>query len=256
MKTLVARILLLTAFPAAVAFGQTPGPVTVINYSNLDIKAPIAPGSIASAYGTFGTVTTTAATSVSPMPRALADVRLTIGGVDAPLYFVSANQINFVVPVATPTATGSAAVEVFNGPTAVARGTVNVFDVWPALATAGTAATRPAIAQNQDFAINSTTARAKRGEVIQLYATGCGVTEPRVLDGTPPTVLSRAVATVRVTISVVEVAAQFAGAHPQFPGICQINAVIPSDTFIAGQVPVIVTVNGIASNAVSIWVAE
>jgi len=32
--------------------------------------------------------------------------------------------------------------------------------------------------------------------------------------------------------------------------------VIPTDTFIAGQVPVIVTVNGIASNAVSIWVAE
>jgi len=256
MKTLVARILSWTALSAAVAFGQTPGPVTVINYSNLDTKAPIAPGSIASAYGTFGTVTTTALTSLSPMPRALAGVRLTIGGVDAPLYFVSANQINFVVPVATSTATGSAAVEVFNGATAVARGTVNVFDVWPALATAGTAATRPAIAQNQDFGINSATARAKRGEVIQLYATGCGVTEPRVADGTPPTALSRAVANVRVTISVVEVAAQFAGAHPQFPGICQINAVIPTDTFIAGQVPVIVTVNGIASNAVSIWVAE
>ena len=154
--------------------------------------------------------------------------------------------------VATSTATGSAAVEVFNGPTAVARGTVNVFDVWPALATAGTAATRPAIAQNQDFAINSTTACAKLGQIIQLYATGCGVTEPRVLDGTPPTVLSRAVATVRVTISVVAVAVQFAGAHPQFPSICQINSVIPGNTFIAGQVPV----NGIASNAVSIWVAE
>jgi uncharacterized protein (TIGR03437 family) len=29
-------------------------------------------------------------------------------------------------------------------------------------------------------------ARARRGEVIQFYATGCGVTNPRVTDGVPP----------------------------------------------------------------------
>jgi uncharacterized protein (TIGR03437 family) len=254
MKTHVERFLLLAAFSAALLSAQTPGPVTVINYSNLDTRAPIAPGSIASAYGAFGTVATTAAASLAPMPRTLANVRLTIGGVEAPLYFVSTNQINFVVPVAT--AVGNAPVEVLNGTTVVARGTVNIFDVWPALATAGTAATRPAIAQNQDFGINSAATRARRGEVIQLYATGCGVTNPRVTDGVAPTALSPAVANIRVTISVVEVPAQFAGAHPQFPGICQINAVIPNDSFIAGQVPVIVTANGIASNAVSIWVVE
>jgi uncharacterized protein (TIGR03437 family) len=254
MKILVKRFLVLAGLSAAILSAQTPGPVTVINYSNLDVKAPVAPGSIASAYGNFGTVTTTALSSLSPMPTTLANVRLTVGGVNAPLYFVSANQINFVVPVGA--ATGSAAVEVINGSATVARGAVNVYDFWPALATAGTDATRPAIAQNQDFGINTSQTRARRGEVIQLYATGCGLTNPRVTDGAPPTELSRAVADVKVTISVIEVTPQFAGAHPQFPGICQINAVIPNQSFVSGQVPVIVTVNGIASNAVSVWVAE
>lgn len=254
MKIPSKRFLVLAALSAALLTAQTPGAVTVINYSNLDVKAPIAPGSIASAYGSFGSVTTTALSSLNPMPTTLANVRLTIGGVNAPLYFVSANQINFVVPVGT--ATGSAPVEVINGTTTVARGTVNIYDFWPALATAGTEATRPAIAQNQDFGINSRTTRARRGEVIQLYATGCGLTNPRVTDGAPPAQLSRAIADVKVTISVIEVTPQFAGAHPQFPGICQINAVIPNQSFVSGQVPVLVTVNGIASNAVSIWVAE
>lgn len=254
MKILVQHFLVLVGFSAAILFAQTPGPVTVINYSNLDIKAPVAPGSIASAYGNFGTVATTALTSLNPMPTTLANVRLTVGGVNAPLYFVSANQINFVVPVGTTI--GATPIEVLNGSTTVARGTVNVYDFWPALATAGTDATRPAIAQNQDFGINGREARARRGEVIQFYATGCGVTNPRVTDGVPPAELSRAVADVKVTMSVVEVTPQFAGAHPQFPGICQINAVIPDNSFISGQVPVIVTINGIASNAVSIWVAE
>jgi uncharacterized protein (TIGR03437 family) len=254
MKILVKRFLVLAGLSAAILSAQTPGPVTVINYSNLDVKAPVAPGSIASAYGNFGTVTTTALASLNPMPTTLANVRLTVGGVNAPLYFVSANQINFVVPVGA--AIGNAPVEVVNGSTTVARGTVNVYDFWPALATAGTDATRPAIAQNQDFGINSQGTRARRGEVIQLYATGCGLTNPRVTDGAPPAALSRAVADVKVTVSVVEVTPQFAGAHPQFPGICQINAVIPNQSFISGQVPVIVTVNGIASNAVSIWIAE
>ncbi|MCX6585314.1 MAG: hypothetical protein NTX13_01875 [Acidobacteria bacterium] len=254
MKILSKRFLMLAALSAALMTAQTPGTVTVINYSNLDVKAPIAPGSIASAYGNFGSVTTTALASLSPMPTTLANVRLTVGGVNAPLYFVSANQVNFVVPVGA--ATGSVPVEVLNGTTTVARGTVNIYDFWPALATAGTETTRPAIAQNQDFGINSRTTRARRGEVIQLYATGCGLTNPRVTDGAPPAQLSRAIADVKVTISVIEVTPQFAGAHPQFPGICQINAVIPNQSFVSGQVPVLVTVNGIASNAVSIWVAE
>jgi uncharacterized protein (TIGR03437 family) len=59
---------------------------------------------------------------------------------------------------------------------------------------------------------------------------------------------------VEVRISVEEAVVQFAGAHPQFPGICQINAVVPDRAFITGQVPLYVKVGGVPSNLVSFWV--
>lgn len=212
----------------------------------------MAPGSIASAFGDFGTVTTTSLASVTPMPKELAGVRLRVDNTEAALYFVSSGQINFVVP---PTATeGRKTVEVVRGTSVVARGSVQIFAVGPSLAASAATPARPGILQNQDFSVNSATARAKRGEIIQLYATGCGVTNPPSPDAAPPTVLSPAVAAVRGFVSAVPATVQFAGAHPQFPGICQVNLLVPNQPFLTGQVPLTITVNGVASNVVTAWI--
>jgi uncharacterized protein (TIGR03437 family) len=239
-------------FCVVLGLAQTPSRVAVANYAGFVGTFPIAPGSIASAYGDFGNVATTPASSLNPMPRELAGLRLRINNVEAPRYFVSRGQINFVVPWATPT--GRQTVEVVSGGNVVARGTVNVYAVGPGLASSDTTPTRQGIIQNQDFAINSTSARARRGEVIQIYSTGCGVVTPALQDGVPPTGLANAAAPVKVFVSVEEATLQFAGAHPQFPGICQINAFVPNRSFVTGQVPVFVTVDGVASNPVSLWV--
>ena len=243
--------LVIAGLSASVMFAQAPGAATIVNYAGYTGTFPVAPGSIASAYGSFGNVPTTALETFNPMPRELAGIRVRVNGVDAPLYFVSSGQINFVVPVAT--ANGSQPVEIVSGGAVINRGTVNVFDIAPGLA-ADTTPTRQAIVQNQNFATNSQSAPARRGEIVVIYATGCGATEPAVQDSTPPTELSRAVAPVSVHISVEEAQVQFAGAHPQFPGICQINAVVPNQPHITGQVPMYVQVGGVASNLVSFWV--
>ncbi|MEP7365859.1 MAG: hypothetical protein ABI972_21605 [Acidobacteriota bacterium] len=247
-----ALLLGLTLCLSFVSLAQTPGPVTVISYAGYTGTFPVAPGSIASAYGTFTGVPTTSASTVSPMPKALAGVSLRVNGVDAPLYFVSAGQINFVVPAATPL--DKQTVEVVQGGNVIARGAVKVFDIAPGLAQSDVQNTGQGIIQNQDFSINSTAARAKRGEIIQIYATGCGATNPAVTDGVPPTALSPAAAAVKAFIDVQEVGVQFAGAHPQFPGICQVNATVPNLAFISGRVTLFITVNGVASNPVSFWV--
>jgi uncharacterized protein (TIGR03437 family) len=239
------------ALLGAAAFAQTPSSVAVINYSGFVGSFPLAAGSIASAYGDFGNITTTAAATLNPMPKELAAVRLRVNNVEAPLYFVSRNQINFVVPWAVTV--GRQTVEILAGGALVARGSMNTFDVGPGLASSDTSAARQGIIQNQDFSINGPSARAKRGEIIQIYATGCGAVSPALQDGVPPSGLSRAVARVKVYVSVEEVEPQFAGAHPLFPGICQVNAAIPDRPFITGQVPVFITVNGVASNPVSVW---
>jgi len=235
-----------------VSLAQTPGPVAVVNYAGYTGDFPVAPGSIASAYGSFTGVATTVAPTLSPMPKTLAGVTIRVNGVDAPLYFVSAGQINFVVPAATPI--DKQTVEVVQGGNVIARGAVKVFDIAPGLAQSDVQNTGQGIIQNQDFSINSTAARAKRGEIIQIYATGCGATNPAVTDGAPPTTLSPAAAAVKAFIDVREVSVQFAGAHPQFPGVCQVNAAVPNIASITGRVTLFITVNGVASNPVSFWV--
>ena len=239
---------------SAVVCAYSQSAVSVVNYAGYTGAFPVAPNSIASAYGDFGNVTTTVAETLTPMPRTLAGLSLRVNGVEAPLYFVSRNQINFVVPALTPN--GRQAVEVMAGGSPVARGTVVVWEVGPGLAALTAATDRPGIVQNQDFAVNARDRRARRGEVIQIYATGCGVTEPSLADGTPPTPgqLARTRATVEVQVLYENAPLSFAGAHPLYPGICQINAVLPNRPAVTGQVPVAVTVNGVTSNAVTVWV--
>lgn len=226
--------------------------LAVINYSGFNPAAPVAPGSIVSGYGNFGTVATTATSSVNPLPTSIASISVRVGTTLAPLYFVSSGQINFVIPVATPV--GRQTVEVLNGTTVISRGSVNIWEAFPALASSDTTPTSQGIIQNQDFSVNSQNARGRRGEILQLYATGCGATSPAVSDGLPPAALSPTVLPVTANVSGIDATVQFAGAHPQFPGICQINIVVPDRPFITGQVQILVSVSGIVSNPVSAWI--
>lgn len=240
-------------FACGLTPAQTPGTVTVVNYAGFTGNAPIAIGSIASAYGSFGQVANTSAPTLNPMPRELAGLRVRIGGQDAPLYFVSSGQINFVVPVTS--ASGRQTVQVLSGTTVVATGTVVVWDVGPGLAVSNPApSSMQGIIQNQNFAVNGENARAKRGEVVSIYATGCGQTQPGLSEGAPPAALSRTVGNVEVHVANDKAEIQFAGAHPLYPGICQINAVIPNRTYLTGRTPLYFTVNGLPSNEVAIWV--
>lgn len=242
-------ILVLAALPAN---SQTAPTVSVVNYAGFTGAFPIAPGSIASAYGDFGSVTNTPASTLNPMPRELAGVRLRIGGVDAPLYFVSRSQINFVVPVGTEV--GRQPVEVTSGGNVVGQGHVNVYSFAPGLASSDPTGTRQGIILNQDNSVNNRDSRARRGEIVQLYATGCGATNPAVQDGVPSSGAAPATATVKAYIANLEIPIQYAGAQTQFPGICQVNAVLGNQSFITGQVPITITVNGIPSNQVTLWV--
>ena len=244
-----ATLAAILSFSAISAFAQ--GSLAVINYSGFNVQAPVAPGSIASAYGTFTGVATAAWGGTGSMPRELSNTRLRVNNVEAPLYFVSAGQINFNIPVAT--ASGRQIVEVLVGGNVVAQGSVNIWDAFPGLAARNTEATRPGVILNQDYSDNLTTPAA-RGSVVQLFATGCGATNPVSLDGTPSGTTASTVAPVKAFVSVDEAIVSYAGAQPQYPGICQVNITIPDKSYITGNVPLFITVNGIASNPVSVRV--
>ena len=242
----------LLLWSAASMFAQ--GSFTVVNYSGFNPTNPVAAGSTVSGYGVFTGVATAAWDGSGSMPRELSNTRVRVNNVEAPLYYVSATQINFNIPVATPN--GRHRAEVLVGGNVIAAGNVNVWDSFPALATRNTDTTRPGIILNQDNAVNLTTPAA-RGSVIQLFATGCGATNPPALDGTPSGAAAPTVLPVKAWVSVFEAAVQYAGAQPQYPGLCQVNIVIPNQALVNGPtVPLYITVNGIASNPVTVSVQQ
>ena len=95
MKALF-RILLLTSL--AVASLSAQNSLAVGTYTGYNGTFPVAPGSLATAYGIFGNIPVTSLQSYSPLPTTLANTQLTVDGAATPLYFVSSGQINFVVP--------------------------------------------------------------------------------------------------------------------------------------------------------------
>ncbi|HYP14456.1 MAG TPA: hypothetical protein VEQ63_11080 [Bryobacteraceae bacterium] len=258
MKSLALKLALMALGSVAGCFGQLS--IGVQSYAGFSPSAPVSPGSVISIYPAgqnFSNVTLTTAQAL-PLPRELNNVRVRIAGADAPLYFVAPGQINAIVPLATPT-TGRQTVEVVQGGNVIASGSVLVFDWAPVLASLSATPDRPGIVQNfsqnpQAPPTNSQANPARRGDVLTIYASGCGPVNPAVPDGAPASGVSSVTGTVRVYFAAAEVTPTFAGAN-QIPGICQINAAVPDHpSVINGQVPLYFTVNGIESNYVTIWV--
>jgi uncharacterized protein (TIGR03437 family) len=60
----------------------------------------------------------------------------------------------------------------------------------------------------------------------------------------------------RVFIGTEPATVLFSGLSTVFPGLWQLNVVIPDAASVSGQVPVFTSLNGTVSNAVTIWVAR
>jgi uncharacterized protein (TIGR03437 family) len=94
---------------------------------------------------------------------------------------------------------------------------------------------------------------AQPGETILIYCTGLGATNPPQTSGgaAPANPPATAVITPTVTIGGISSVVSFAGLAPGFAGLYQINAQVPTGIS-AGTPQVIVQVNGVQSNVVSI----
>jgi uncharacterized protein (TIGR03437 family) len=98
---------------------------------------------------------------------------------------------------------------------------------------------QPGAILNQDSSLNTAGARARRGEVIQIFATGVGAGAPRVFLATE-------------NAEVV-----YSGLSAEFPGLWQLNVRVPDAPSIAKQVPVfVIGDDGSVSNGVTIWVED
>jgi uncharacterized protein (TIGR03437 family) len=154
--------------------------------NNATFEADVqAPGGIAAIFGDGFVTGTPTQPSTIPLPTEVAGTRVLVNDKAAPLYYVSASQINFQIPYDAPTGVAVVRVEregrlgnpvsVRVGPSSPRLLRVNVADHGIAVNQDGS------IAIPRTAGINSRPARV--GETLTMYAIGFGQTTPSVRSG-------------------------------------------------------------------------
>jgi len=225
----------------------TIGAANVVNAASF-AAGTAAPGALMSLFGIgLGSNWQTAAGPV----QTLAGTKVSVGGVSAPLFYASPSQVSFQVPYDASGAVNLTLTRV-DGKTATVSLTVG--EAHPGIFSVDSSGTGPAAATLADASLISAGNPAARGSVIVLYATGLGRVTPSAATGAGATGLSTCVNPVQVTVGGRSVTPIYAGLTPGYAGLYQVNVQIPADLAATGDVPVTLTVAGVASNSVTIAV--
>ena len=219
----------------------------------------VALGSIATAFGTELAGATESAGAGAALPTRLAGTTVSLkdgAGNErlAPLFFVSPRQVNYLIPDGL--AAGVASVTIRSPEGGIALGAIEIVASAPGLfaANAGGRGVAAAVAFRRGD--NGST----RYEAVADYDAGRGefVARPLEADGEVFLVLFgtgfRFGGEVKVRIDGAEVPVEFAGAQPDFAGLDQANVRLPRSLAGRGEVDVVVTADGKASNPVRISV--
>ncbi|HEX3880660.1 MAG TPA: protease pro-enzyme activation domain-containing protein [Bryobacteraceae bacterium] len=203
-----------------------------------------APGMIMSIYGTaFGTAVEGAYTI--PLPDYLSGFSAMINGVAAPLYYVSANQVNVQIPYETQPG----------------RATLQIWTPWQTISRSFTVSTvAPGIFTFADGTLNPTRT-SSAGTEIAMYITGEGAVTPSLATGATPGPRATTPAPkqpISITVGGVPVPAssiEFAGVPNGLVGVTQVNFTIPSNVPTGAQ-PVVVTQGTTSSPAGMITITQ
>src|SRR5581483_6697368 len=244
---------------AAALRPQNATPVTTVSAASYEGSA-IAPESIVAAFGTQ-LATQTALATTTPLPTSLGGTTVEINGQAAQLFFVSAGQINFVIPAGTASGTANVVVHAGNGITS--NGTVQVKQAGPAVFSANAdgsgvpAALALRVKTNNEqiyesvSQLNTSTGRlvtkpidlGPEGERVFLVLFLSGIRKAPDPNGDQNVNES-----IRVVIGGTEVIPDYAGRQPDFAGLDQINLEIPRSLIGRGKIDISVPATGFGSS--------
>ncbi len=234
----------------------TTGP-WIVHVSDADAGYRLAPESIAVAYGQ-NLASATAQASGSPLPTTLGGVTVTVkdsAGTSRPagLYYVSPGQIDYEMPAGT--ASGVATVTV--GKTASAA---LVAPVAPGLFSADGSGKGVAAA----LAVRASASGAQTPvTVFQCGSSGCAAVPMNLGVSTDILVVELYGTGIRGRSSLANAVARvggvpatvaYAAAQGQYDGLDQVNVYIPRSLAGAGEVPIVLTVDGVTANVVTIGI--
>lgn len=196
----------------------------------------IAPGEFVALYGS--NLAAERQTASPPYPTSgVAGVTVLINGVPAPIYFVSPGQINALVPYATSGATASILVN--NNGTMSNTVPVPVAATAPGIFSLDQSGIGSGAILHADYSLVNSAKPAKRGETVLIYLTGLGAVSPSVADGTAggSNPFNKAVALVNVLVGGVPATVSYSGLAPLYPGLYQLNVVVPADLAVTATGP-------------------
>ena len=233
----------------------------IVNGASFAPGEALAPGSIVSVFGLNLASGLNFASQV-PLETTLGGATMNIGGVEVPLFFTSDGQINAQIPFElAPNSRPHVVVQTRrdgSGPEAVTvPQTITIAEARPGIFTTNQQGTgQGAILDAQGRLVDSA-APAAAGEIIQVFCTGLGATDPPVASGGPGPAaepLARVVVPVEAQVGGQPATVHFAGLAPGFVGLYQVNVEVPAQVEPGPAVPLLLLQNGVPSNTVTIAV--
>jgi uncharacterized protein (TIGR03437 family) len=229
-------------------------------------QGPFAAGSHLTIKGANLANATTGVTT-APLPTTLNGAKVSIGGVTAPLLYVSPTQINLQVPWELSGQTQASVSVNVNG-TASAPQTMSLAPYGPGIYSmngSGTGQGAVQIANTTLFVApagaypNPGSRPVQPGEYISIYATGLGAVTNQPASGAFALADPLSWTTLMPTVTLGGVPAQVTfsglGPAPGNPGLYQVNALVPANAPSGDAVPLSLSIGNAVSNTVTIAVA-
>jgi len=223
-----------------------------LNNLNPLVGTALAPGTIAQVYGS-NLASGIASADTVPLPGSLNGTQILIGGVVAPIYYLSATQMVVQIPTELPAGHQYSVISIVNNALSLPD-TLSLAPTDPGVAAY---ADGTIIAQHTDFTLVSSSSPAHPGEALIMYLAGMGPTTSPVASGAAAPSNPAASAKVQPTVQVGGQNAQilYAGLTPGGVGLYQIDFVVPASAN-AGNLDVEVTQGGVNSNIAKLPVAQ
>jgi uncharacterized protein (TIGR03437 family) len=210
---------------------------------------PLVPGGLIAIYGSLlADDAVPAPANQFPLPTALGNTNVIIGGQIAPLLYASPTQINAVVPFGLNTNT-TYSLLIQRDLALSSPVPINIADGQPAafLDPSGNAYIYAYRGTDPPFQVTPS-APARAGDVLLIYCAGLGITNPPGVDGAASPGATTA-NTLTATIGGKSATVQYAGQVATLAGLYQVNLVMPAGIASGKAVPVLLTIGGQTSPA-------
>jgi uncharacterized protein (TIGR03437 family) len=206
----------------------------------------LAPGTWAAIFGSNLAGSTATAQTV-PLPSKLGDVSVTVGGIAAPLLYVSSGQVNALIPFELPAiASASTITEPLVLTTSAGSATqqITLRRNAPGIFTLDGSGAGNAIVLTDGFQLSN----AVGSDPIILYATGLGPVTNPVSSDAGVSAADNITDFLSVQLGYRDATIQYAGLAPGFPGVYQIN-LVPNAPLTN---TLLLVNNGVQSNALTV----